>query len=65
MMGGQAVPALMAALLAEGVTADQIERAVDRVRSLRLGESITAGAPGPEQMTRAFVFEQSALLKRA
>jgi hypothetical protein len=56
MMRDQLIPALIGQLLREGVAAEQIEKAVARVRDLRLGQSITGGE-SPER--RAFVFEQT------
>jgi hypothetical protein len=61
MMKGQLLPAFIAALLAEGVEPTQIERAVGRVRSIRLGQSISSD----NQLWRAFAFEQTTLLERA
>lgn len=68
MMQGQKVPALMAALLGEGVTAQQIETAVAAVRSHRLGTAITSLASptaGDPSMVRAFIFEQADRLERS
>jgi hypothetical protein len=59
-MSGQAVPAFIAALMVEGVEAEQIERAVARVSDLRPGQSLS-GHP----LRRAFAFEQARLLERA
>lgn len=56
----QLVPALICALLAEGVAPQTIERAVARMDKLRLGESICSGDP----LRRAFSWEQAALLGR-
>lgn len=64
----QLVPAFMAALLAEGCSTRQIERAVARVRDLPLGASLSASAEevGHDRaLVRAFVFEQTRLLERA
>lgn len=60
MMSEQLLPAFIAALIAEGVEPEQIERAVDRVRGVLLGESIFE-----DPLHRAFAFEQTDLLKRA
>lgn len=60
MMTGQLIPALICALMAEGVDAEQIEKAVTRVRAVKLGEDFT-GHP----LRRAFAFEQTTLLERA
>lgn len=60
MMREQLVPALIAGLLAEGVEAEQIERAVARVRDIKPGQSISGHA-----LRRAFAFEQAKLLERA
>jgi hypothetical protein len=59
MMKAQLIPAFMCALMAEGVEADQIERAVTRVRRIGLGRDFT-GHP----LRRAFAFEQTTLLER-
>lgn len=59
MIKDQILPAFISALLTEGVEAEQIERAVARVRDLQLGQSIT-GHP----LRRAFAFEQTKLLER-
>jgi hypothetical protein len=58
---GQKVPALLAALLGEGVLPQQIEDAVAQVRSLKLGKSISrlAGPSFDERLTRAWIFEQA------
>jgi hypothetical protein len=66
-MNEQVVPALMAALIGEGVAPELIEKAVGRVCDLQLGASLsTLGLPcANPQLVRAFVFEQSALLDRA
>jgi len=58
---GQTIPAFVAALLAEGVEPEQIERAVARVQDLQLGRSISSG----NKLWRAFAFEQARLLERA
>jgi hypothetical protein len=60
MMHDQILPAFIAALLAEGVDAEQIERAVARVTDIKPGESIS-GNP----LRRAFAFEQQRLLERS
>lgn len=60
MMKGQLIPAFIAALMVEGVEAEQIEKAVARVQSVKLGQSIT-GHP----LRRAFAFEQARLLEKA
>jgi hypothetical protein len=55
------MPAFIAALLAEGVDARQIEQAVFRVRDLKLGESYCSN----NALWRAFANEQDELLRRA
>lgn len=59
-MRDQLLPAFIAALLAEGVDAEQVENAVARVRDLKLGQSIS-GHP----LRRAFANEQTKLLEKA
>lgn len=72
MMTGQVTPALLAALMGEGVSGRQIEMAVAAVRDVKLGTSISALAyRNPdlraleEPVIRAFVFEQAGRLERA
>lgn len=60
MIEGQRIPALISALLVEGVEAEQIERAISRVIDLKLGQSIS-GHP----LRRAFAFEQARRLEEA
>lgn len=60
MMDAQVVPALIGALVREGVDPEAIERAVASVCDLRLGDDI---APGP--LVRAFAFEQARRIDRA
>lgn len=71
MMAGQITPALLAALMGEGVRAQQIERAVAAVRDVKPGEAISELAHrNPDlrsldsNMIRAFVFEQAGRLER-
>jgi hypothetical protein len=54
------MPAFIAQLLEENVEPAVIERAVGRVNSLQLGESITGNDP----LQRAFAFEQAKLMER-
>jgi hypothetical protein len=64
MMEEQKVPALLAALLGEGVSSDQIYNAVERVRRCELGTDIASMADRSEpQLVRAFIFEQSDRLR--
>ncbi len=60
MIRGQLIPALIAALVLEGVDPLIVERAVSRVRTLPLGASISDNNP----TIRAFAFEQTDLLER-
>jgi hypothetical protein len=57
----QVVPAFVAALLGEGVSARQIEMAVLHVRSLPLGAPISAaaGRGDDDPLVRSFAFEQA------
>lgn len=66
MMRDQHVPALLAALLGEGVTTGQIAAAVTAVRHLPLGASIPAlAAPVDAALVDAFINEQAQRLARA
>lgn len=53
------LPALIAALLAEGVPPGTIEEAVGRVRRIRLGQSVVGDA---DPLARAFAYEQAGRL---
>lgn len=65
MISEQVVPALLAALMGEGVSPEQIERAVSHATSLPPGRRISSLAPDrDQQLVRAFAFEQSRLLER-
>jgi hypothetical protein len=57
---GQVVPALICALLRQGVEPCVIEHAVSEVTTLRLGSSIC----GNNSLHRAFATEQTNLLER-
>lgn len=59
MIQEQVVPALIAALVDEGVDPQAIERAVARVRDMPPGRSISGGNP----LVRAFAFEQARLVE--
>lgn len=61
MMSEQLIPAFISSLLLEGVDPLLIERAVARVRDIKLGESISGSNP----LHRSFAMEQADLLKRA
>lgn len=61
MIEGQKTPALISALIKEGVNAEIIEKAVARVLDVQLGQSISFGQ-GPT--VRAFAFEQSRRLEK-
>lgn len=59
MMSEQAVIAFIADLILKGgLNPEKIERSVDRVRDIKIGESIT----GDDPLIRAFAMEQSARL---
>jgi hypothetical protein len=59
-MREQMVPALLAALVDEGVDPGLVERAVGRVLAVPLGVSVTGDSP----LLRAFAFEQARRLDR-
>jgi hypothetical protein len=64
----QVIHALMAALMGEGVTPQQIEQAVIAVRGLPLGtliETLASPAVEDQAIVRAFINEQARLLGRA
>lgn len=68
MTQGQVVPALMAALMGQGVRPRQIELAVMAVRDCKLGTSIASLASpmaADQSMVRAFIHEQTQLLERS
>jgi hypothetical protein len=70
MTNEQVVPALLAALMGEGVQPEQIEAAVARVIDAPVGSPLSNlsdphGRPGHRPTVRAFVFEQARLLERA
>jgi hypothetical protein len=56
----QALPAFIAALLAEGVEPSTIEQAASIVASIAPGRSVTGGDP----LVRAFAFEQAKRMTR-
>lgn len=67
MASSQAIPALLACLLREGVTVDQIEAAVARASDLRAGCSIAAMSNRPRAdlpLVRAFLREQTDRMER-
>jgi hypothetical protein len=68
----QLIEALIGQLLIEGVTPEQVERAVSRVRDLRWGHNVVYDyRPGRQNgrsllsYRRAFAFEQAKLLESA
>lgn len=56
----QAVASLIGMLIGEGVTTDQIEKAIVRSVDTPPGRSVTGG----DAMRRAFAFEQAGLFER-
>lgn len=65
-MHEQRLHALLAALMGEGVSVEQIEVAVARAVSIPPGRSISELSRHPDpQLVRAFTHEQARLLERA
>lgn len=75
-MDGQRVPALLAALMGEGVSEETIERAMTRVEEFPLGYCLSDMADsdtphalretlGEAGRTRTFIFDQADRLNRA